>query len=129
MAASVHTSVQGNNIVILNVRGVYSAADETDTNILDISALAGPNGGVAPTKVKIEEIWWAVNGFSYILLEFDRGTDYVIDYFQGQGYMDYTVGGGKLDKGSGGTGDLLLTSAGGAANASYSFQIKLRLKQ
>lgn len=129
MAASVHTSISGNNLVVLNVRGIYSVADETDTNILDISSLAGPYVGAPPSKLRINEIWWAINGFSYVLLEFDQTTDYVIDYFQGQGYMDYRPAGGKVDKGTGGTGDLLLTTGGGAANATYSFEIFLRLKQ
>lgn len=129
MAASVHTAVQGNNVVVLNVRGIYSAADETDTNILDISALAGPNVGGPPSKLRIDEIWWAVNGFSYVLLEFDRTTDYTIDYFSGQGFMDYRPMGGKVDKGSGNTGDLFLTTAGGSAGATYSLLIHLRLKQ
>lgn len=129
MAAAVHTSLQGRNIVVLNVRGIYSAADETDTNILDISTLAGPNVEGPPSKLRIDEIWWAINGFSYVLLEFDRTTDYTIDYYQGQGFIDYRPGGGKVDKGTGNTGDLFLTTAGGAANATYSLQIFIRLKQ
>lgn len=126
MAASVHTSVKGNNVMVLNVRSL--GTDETDANILDISALAGPYVGAAPTKLRIDEIFWTVNGFTYVLLEFDRTTDYVIDYFAGQGYMDFRPQGGKVDKGTGGTGDLLLTSVGGGATTSYSFIIHLRLK-
>lgn len=129
MAAAVHTAIQGNNVMVLNVRGIYSAADETDTNILDISTFAGPNVGGPPSKVRIDEIWWAINGFSYVLLEFDRTTDYTIDYFSGQGFMDFRPEGGKVDKGTGNTGDLFLTTGGGAANATYSLKIWLRLKQ
>ena len=129
MAASVFTVMEGRNKFIYNVRGVYSVSDETDTVIIDISSKAGPNGGAAPTKLKIDEIWWTINGYNYILIEFDQSTDVVTDYFAGQGYMDYRQYGGKIDNGSGGTGDLLLTSSGGAAGGNYSFLIVGRFKQ
>ena len=128
MTASVHTQREGRNMFTYNVRGVYSASDETNTVIIDLSAKEGPLGA-APTKIKIEEIWWTINGFDYVTLSFDRGTDVVIDYYFGQGYMDYKPQGGKIDSGTGGTGDLLLSTVGGAAGGSYSFQIVGRFKQ
>jgi len=129
MAASTLTVFQGNNVFCYNVRGVFNASDETDTVVIDLSAKAGPNGGVAPTKLRIDEIFWTINGYNYIMLEFDRTTDVVIDYFAGQGYMDYSRMGGKIDNGTGNTGDLLLTSAGGASGGNFSFLIKGRFKQ
>jgi len=128
-AAQVFTMFEGRNRFVYNVRGVFDTADETNTVILDLSAKAGPNGGVAPTGIKIEEVWWTINGYNYIKLSFDQTTDVIVDYYSGQGYMDYRPYGGKIDNGSGGTGDLLLTGVGGQASSNYSFIIAGRFKE
>ena len=127
MAASVLTVNEGQNKFIYNVRG--TGADETNTVIIDISTKAGPLNGVAPTKLKLEEIWWTIHNYDYVQLSFDRGTDVIVDYFQGQGYMDFRPYGGKIDNGSGGTGDLLLTSSGATSGSNYSFIIVGKFKQ
>lgn len=126
MAASVFTICEGRNNFIYNVRG--TGADETNTAIIDLSAKAGPLGA-APSKIKIDEIWWTINSFDYVQLSFDRTTDVIIDYYSGQGYMDYRPYGGKIDNGTGGTGDLLLTSSGAATGSNYSFIIVGKFKQ
>ena len=130
MAASTRYLVKGQNLVVVNVTGVFSVSDETDTIVIDKSTLAGPDG-IEPGSIRIDEITWAVGpGFDYVLLEWDHTTDDVVDYFQGQGFMDYGIYGGKDDPASaGGTGDLILTTSGGAAGDSYSFLIKCRLKE
>jgi hypothetical protein len=129
MAAAVKYLIKGKNKIVVNVTGAFSAADETDTVIVDVSTLTGPDG-TPPTGVRIDEITWAVGaGFDYVALEWDATTDDLIDYFQGQGYMDYSQYGGKNDpRSSGTTGDVLLTTAGGAAGDTYSFLIKATLK-
>lgn len=128
MTAQVLTQREGGNLFTYNVRGVFDTLDETNTIIIDLSAKTGPLG-TAPSKIKLEEVWWTINGFDYVVLSFDRGTDVLVDYYYGQGYMDYKPYGGKIDNGSGGTGDLLLTTSGGAAGGNYSFIISGRFKQ
>jgi hypothetical protein len=132
MAAVVTTLFQGNNKYTINVKGVFSVADETDTIIIDRSTLTGPDGGNVPTYVRIDTITWAVGvGFDYVMLEFDDATDEVIDYFQGQGYFDFRPFGGKKMSAAPTTaaeGDVLLSTAGGAANDTYSFIIECTLK-
>lgn len=119
----------GRNIAWYNVTGAFSAADETNTVIIDKSTITGPDG-TEPTSICVEEVTWSIGaGFDYILLEWDHTTDAVLDYFQGQGYIDYTPFGGKNDtEAAGDTGDLILTSAGGAAGDTYTFLIKVRFK-
>lgn len=114
---------------MVNVQGVFSAADETDTIVIDKSTLTGPDG-TEPTSISIEEITWSVGaGFDYVLLEWDHTTDDIVDYFSGQGYMDFRPYGGKNDaESAGATGDLLLSTSGGAAGDAYSFLIAARLK-
>lgn len=129
MAAAVKYLIKGRNKIVINVTGAFSAADETDTVIIDVSTLTGPDG-TPPTAVRIDEVTWAVGaGFDHVLLEWDATTDDVIDYFQGQGYMDFRPYGGKHDPRSAGTtGDVLLTTVGGAANDTYSFLIAATLQ-
>lgn len=128
MPATVLTQREGQNLFTYNVRGVFDTSDETNTVLIDLSTKTGPLGA-APSKIKLEEVWWTINGFNYVLLSFDRGTDVTIDYYAGQGYMDYKPYGGKIDNGIGGTGDLLLSTAGGASGGNYSFIIVGRFKQ
>ena len=128
MAAQVLIQREGGNLFTYNVRGVYGGSDETNTVIIDLSTKVGPLGAV-PSKIKLEEVWWTINGFNYILLSFDRGTDVNIDYYAGQGYMDYKPYGGKIDNGTGGNGNLLLSTTGGTSGGNYSFIISGRFKQ
>ena len=128
MTAQVFTQREGGNAFCYNVRGIFDTADETNTVIIDLSTKIGPLGA-APSKIKIEEVWWTINGFDSVTLSFDRGTDVLIDYFSGQGYMDFKPYGGKFDNGSGGTGDLLLSTSGGVSGGNYSFIIVGRFKQ
>jgi hypothetical protein len=129
MAASTRYLVKGRKRVVVNVTGAFSAADETDTVVIDVSTLTGPDGTPA-TGVRIDEVTGSLNGgWDYVLLEWEHTTDDVVDYFHGQGYMDYTPYGGKNDpRSAGGTGDLILTTSGGAAGDTYSFLISATLK-
>lgn len=129
MAAATTYMIQGRNIVVVNVKGAFNASDETDTVIIDKSALTGPDG-TEPGSISIEEITWTIGpGFAYVLLEWEHNTDDVVDYFHGQGYVDFRPYGGKNDPESeGGTGDLVLTTSGGAAGDTYSFIIRAKLK-
>ena len=126
---TVQEVVKGGNIYVVNVRKVFDT-DDADFIVVDKSTLAGPLGSsVAPGKINILEIWWTVSGYNYVQLEFDRDTDNLVGSFSGQGYIDYQPYGGKIDQGSGGTGDLVLTTSGGQSGGSYNLLIKMRLKK
>lgn len=124
------TVFSGKNRLAVKATGLYATSDETNKVIVDISALIGPDGVNAPTGLRINEITYDVNGFDYVLLEFDQTTpgDDPIGYFSGQGYIDYRPYGGLKDDGTGGSGDLILTTAGGASNAILSFLIDVQLE-
>lgn len=129
MAASTRYLIKGNRNIVVNVTGVWAVADETDTIIIDKSTLVGPLG-VEPGSIRVDEITWTLGpAFDAVLLEWDHTTDDVVDYYSGQGYMDYMEYGGKNDpKSAGGTGDLILSTIGGAANDTYSLLISCTLK-
>lgn len=96
---------------------------------VDISTLTGPDGVSAATKTVIEQIEWSMQGFTSVRLFWDHTTDDEIVVLAGSGFKDYREYGGLVDPAStGGTGDILLTTAGAAANATYDITITLRLK-
>lgn len=130
--ATVRTMFTGKNKMIYNITGAFSVSDESDVVVVDRSALTGPLGAV-PTYIRVDEITWSVgSGFDYVLLEFDDNTDEVIEYLQGQGYMDFRPYGGKkmsAAPGSATEGDILLTTSGGAAGDTYSIMLVCTLKE
>lgn len=129
MAAATRYLIKGTRNIVVNVTGTFSVADETDTIIIDKSTLIGPLG-VEPGSIRVDEITWSVSpGFDSVRLEWDHTTDDIVDNYQGQGYMDYLPYGGKNDpKSAGDTGDLILSTTGGAALDNYSLLISCTLK-
>lgn len=133
MAASAKVMFSGRNKYAVNITGTYSVADETDTVVVDRSALAGPDGGNVPTYIVVERITYDVQGFTSVLLEWDDdGGDEVIEYLSGPGYFDYVPLGGKkmaVAPTAATDGDIVLTTAGGSAGDTYSIMLECRLKK
>ena len=127
--ATVKTIVNGTRKYVINVTGSFSVSDESNVVVIDKSTLTNNKWGVEPRVLRIDEITWAVgSGFDYVKLSWDNTTDEVVDYYQGQGYMDYLPYGGKTNTSAGGTGDLLLSTSGGASGDTYSLLIHCSLK-
>ena len=105
------------------------AADETAVIKVDKSTLTGLNG-VEPGRLVIEKVRWTMQGFTSIRILFDHTTDDEAVVLNGtHGELDYTSVGGLVDPAStGATGDILFTTQGGAANATYTVDLYLRLK-
>lgn len=74
----------------------------------------------------IEEIEYSVQGFNHAKLSFDATTDKDAVILSGSGYMDLRDGGGLADpRSTGYTGDILLTTDGGAAGSMYNIVLKV----
>ena len=128
--ANVKTLISGTRKLIINVTG--NNGPETDEIIIDRSTLVTATG-VPPGKIRIDEITWTVSpAFDRLTLEFDDGTDEIIDNFNGEGYIDYRSYGGKsmgTEPGTADEGDVLLTTTGTVtANDTYSLLIHCTLK-
>lgn len=124
-------------IVVRNSPRAYTArwtnvSDGTGESAVikvDISTLIGPLPGVAPTAVKLEEIRWNIQGFNSVRLFWDHTTDDEICVLSGVGYACYSDSGGLMDpRSAGGTGDVLLTTAGAASGNTYDITAVFRLK-
>jgi hypothetical protein len=129
MAVATRYLVKGRNKVNVHVTGVWAVADETDTVVIDKSALVGPDG-TEPGAIRVDEITWAIGGgYEYIQLEWDHTTDDICVRLAGQGYMDFRPSGGLNDpRSAGDTGDLILTAQGGAAGDIIDLLIHCTLK-
>lgn len=109
--------------LIVHLTGVSDGTGETDAIKVDKSAFTV--GGVEPTTLRLMAARWAVQGYSSLRLEWDRGTDVLAMIFSGNGFEDFRPD-GKNDSGSGGTGDIVLTTVGAASGATYDITLTLR---
>jgi hypothetical protein len=99
-----------------------AAQDQTDTVLVDISALAP-----APNHITLERVQAYVNGDFRVDLEFENTTDQLIRVFTGQtdvsnpDIVDFTGGPNKgvANTSAGGTGDLVYTTSGAAAGEEF----------
>lgn len=131
MADTVDTLVvhKGKKIYTVRLTNISDGTGESAVAKVDISTLTGPNGA-APSYTKIREISWSIQGFTSVRLFWDHTTDDEIAVLgTGTGYMDWTGVGGLIDpKSSGGTGDILLTTAGTTSGNTYTITIVVELK-
>ena len=120
---------KGTRKVKVKLTNISDGTGESVVSKVDISTLIGPNGS-APTKVTVEQVEGMIQGFSSIHLFFDHTTnDELAILGTGYTYFDWKDGGGFTDPAStGGTGDILLTTIGATATATYDITITLRLK-
>jgi hypothetical protein len=104
---------QRNAVLHVYVASDGAAGELSDQVVVDASSLSG-----APTKLTIERICWAFQGFSG-RLEFDATADSpAAVLFDGDnGCLDFSSFGGLPDPaGAGSTGDILLTTTGFSAS-------------
>jgi len=130
MADTVDTKVVFNGTRIKQYRFTNRSdgTGESDVIKVDVSTLTGLNGK-APTTVSVLEIAWTIQGFTSVQLEWDATTDDEIAILTGSGYRDFMDAGGAHDpKSTGYTGDILLTTYGAAANATYDILLTVKLK-
>lgn len=119
----------GTRRVAYRFTNVSDGTGEAAVTKIDISTLVGPDGRTAPTRSAIEQIEWSLQGFTSVRLFWDHTTDDEIAVLSGAGFKDFREVGGMADPSSaGGTGDVLLTTAGAAAGATYDITLIMRLK-
>lgn len=130
MADSVSTNVLTNNnreytVVFTNVS---DGTGESAVKKVDISTLIDASGS-APTAVKILRVEFCVSGMAVGIL-FDRTvTDEQVLVLVGDGVFDFRKQGGYNDPASAaGTGDILFTTYGHAANDAYTIVLTLGLQ-
>lgn len=90
----------------------------------------------APVSLEVGAIRWNIQGFSSVRLLWDHTTDDLLMALSGSGFEDF-LGSGDVrgdttivmltdPRSAGGLGDILLTSVGAVANATYDITLFLR---
>ena len=113
---------------IVHLTNISDSTGESAVVKIDKSALANVNN-VEPARIIIMSVRWAIQGFTYVKLLWDHTTDDVALVLNGNGFDDFSAGGGLRDPSTtGGTGDLLLTTVGATATSTYDITIVCSLQ-
>lgn len=114
----------------VNITGIGTATeDETNIRKIVLSDLITVDGQT-PSKFKINKVTYDVTGFTGIYLSFDRSPDekFIVISGANSGEKDWSKIGGRIDSGSGGTGDILLSTVGGSQYDTYDITIEFEVK-
>lgn len=111
----------GQRTLAIMLTCISDGTGEADVIKIDKSTLTDPFGREI-AALDLEEIYWSVQGFSSVRLEWDHDVDDVcVICGETQGYQNYKEQGNNRDpRSTGGTGDVILTSVGATATATYS---------
>lgn len=129
---TVETVFNGLRKQAVHITGIQTdLTGESAVQKVDISALT--RKGQVATYSTIDCIEFKVSPGMYVLLEWDHTANDEIAYLTGHEKLDWSSIGGKTDpQSAGGTGDILLTSAGAggalAAGDGYDITIYFRPK-
>lgn len=128
MADTVTTKVvfSGKRRYVVHLTNTSDGTGESNVVKVDKSTLTGLNGA-EPSKLVIEKIHYDVASMR-VLLTWDQTSDETIAVLQNIGKLDWTKQGGLVGANTGGTGDILLTTANQASGDGYDITLHLRLK-
>lgn len=126
MADSVTTNVMFNGLTKYAARftNISDATGETLVNKVVLATLPS-----VPTYTAVEELKWDVQGFTSVRLFWDHTTPVLIDVVSGRGIISYKDVSYLFDpRTAGGTGNIQISTAGAAANATYDITLVLQLR-
>lgn len=120
MADAVTTSVLRNDAYTyaIHLTNISDGTGETNVVKVDKSGLIGPDG-TEPTSLSLVSARWSMQGFTYVTVLWDHTSDVTAMVMSGNGYENFEESDGKKDSGSGGAGDVLLSTVGAAAGSTY----------
>lgn len=122
----------GKDYIVRRITNVSDGTGESNVAKVTKSGLTNSFGQV-PTKLGIAELWWSIQGFTSIRLDWDHTTpDEIAKLAAGNGVrlLDvYGAGAGVLwdPASAGGTGNIILSTAGAVSGATYDIMMKIRL--
>jgi hypothetical protein len=128
-AVTTETVFNGRRRKVVHLTNISDGTGESAVAKVDISTITF-NGGAVPTYSVVDMIDYNIQGFTSVRLHWDHTADDEIAILPaGSGTIDFNAIGGKIDpRTAGGTGDIQLTTAGGASGATYDVTIYLRPK-
>lgn len=117
------TSKRKLSILILNRS---DGTGESGVVKVDKSTLTALDGA-EPSKLTLEKVVYTCDGMRADLF-WDHTSDVHMISCAGQGCFDFCDVGGLHDTGSGGTGDVILTTSGHTAGDSYAIRLDFKLE-
>lgn len=134
MADAVTSNVLSNGQVYygIHLTNISDATGESAVVKVDKSTLLASDGA-EPASLDIVSARWSIHGFTSVRILWDHTTDDTALVLAGSGYDDFTgfdvdaTPKGLADpRSSGGTGDILLTTDGSLAGATYDITLWLK---
>lgn len=129
MADTVTSNVLQSNKAdyVIRLTCISDGTGETNVVKIDRSTLTNITGA-EPTRISIQSVRWAIQGFSYVKLSWDATTDDTALVISGNGYDNFEAASGLRDpRSSGNVGDLLLTSVNAISGATYDITLVCQL--
>ena len=120
----VDTTFEGSKRLTVQLQNYSDGTGETDVVKIDASTYADAD------YFSLQEVQYDIGGFTGVIIKFDATTDDEGVYLPtGSGYKNFASFGGKVDpKSTGWTGDILLSTVGAAADATYDIVLHLKKK-
>ena len=126
------TDTMGESTRRIKVRVSGTTSDGTADSgiqVIDKSDLKGPNG-TEPSSLAVDSVEWNAGEMDVLVLEWDHSTNNEIYTLTGSDEVDWSCAGGLIDpKTNDGTGDIVVSSEGGASGSKFAFTICCRLKE
>jgi hypothetical protein len=115
---------------LLHLTNISDNTGESTVVKADISALTMDDART-PTATVVDMIEYNIQGFTSVSLYWDHDTnDEIAVLPAGSGTIDFYAYGGKMDpRSTGGSGDIILTTAGSASGNTYDISIHFRPKR
>ena len=112
--------------LVVLLTNLSDGTGESNVVKVDKSTFTGLNGS-EPSKLVVEKIVYDVSSMR-VLLTWDQTSDETIAVLQGHGCLNWKKSGGNIGVNTGGTGDILLTTANQAVGDGYNITLHLRKK-
>lgn len=126
---------EDNEFIVYHLTNISDGTGESAVAKVDKSAINVASDGAEPDSLDIQSVRWNIQGFTSVRILWDHTTDDVALTLSGSGYDVFgptDVGdtaqraGLKDPRSSGQTGDILLTTSGGASGSTYDITLVLR---
>jgi hypothetical protein len=133
-AVTVRTIGETTDQIVVHLTNVSDGTGEAAVVKVDKSALVASDGG-EPAALDIESVRWSIQGFTSVELLWDHTADDTALVLTGSGYEDFrcrdldivpSTARLKDPRSAGGAGDVLLTTNGAVAGATYDITLTLR---
>lgn len=120
--------------IVVHLTNVSDGSGESAVVKIDKSTLTDNSATpVEPDSLDILTVRWSIQGFTSVRIIWDHSTDQVGLVLSGSGYDDFrgdfpnrAIKGLADPRGSGDTGDILLTTNGGVSGSTYDITLRCR---